>query len=108
MAPSILPASGRTQPWPDRPASTRAAVRSVQSGGVVAVELRRPLRRRPGELLHPVLDESALQALFTPAGQRTAEQAVRVALDDALIAELQAADVVVLGCRCTTSVCPHR
>ena len=46
---------------------------------------------------HPMLDESALQALFTPADQRTAEQAARVALDDALIAELQAADVLVLG-----------
>jgi FMN-dependent NADH-azoreductase len=46
---------------------------------------------------HPVLDEAALGALFTPADQRTLEQAARVALDDALIAELQAADVVVLG-----------
>jgi FMN-dependent NADH-azoreductase len=46
---------------------------------------------------HPVLDEAALGALFTPAEQRTVDQAARVALDDALIAELQAADVVVLG-----------
>lgn len=46
---------------------------------------------------HPVLDEAALGALFTPADQRTADQAARVALDDALIAELQAADVIVLG-----------
>ena len=48
-------------------------------------------------LPHPVLDEAALGALFTPADQRTPEQAARVALDDALIAEIQAADVVVLG-----------
>lgn len=46
---------------------------------------------------HPVLDEAALGALFTPTDQRTPEQAARVALDDALIAEIQAADVVVLG-----------
>lgn len=46
---------------------------------------------------HPVLDEAALGALFTPAAQRTAEQAARVALDDALIAEVQAADAIVLG-----------
>lgn len=46
---------------------------------------------------HPVLDDDALGALFAPAGQRTPAQAARVALDDALIAELQAADVVVLG-----------
>lgn len=46
---------------------------------------------------HPVLDEAALGALFTPAEQRTPEQAARVALDDALIAQVQAADVIVLG-----------
>jgi FMN-dependent NADH-azoreductase len=45
----------------------------------------------------PTLDESALQALFTPADQRTPEQAARVALDDALIAEVQAANVLVIG-----------
>ena len=57
-----------------------------------AIELR-DLAANP----HPVLDEAALGALFTPAAQRTAEQAARVALDDALIAQLQAADVIVLG-----------
>ena len=46
---------------------------------------------------HPVLDEAALGALFTPADQRTPEQAARVALDDALIAQVQSADVIVLG-----------
>jgi len=46
---------------------------------------------------HPVLDEAALGALFTPAEQRTPEQAARVALDDALIAQVQSADVIVLG-----------
>lgn len=46
---------------------------------------------------HPVLDEAALGALFTPVEQRSPEQAARVALDDALIAELQAHDTIVLG-----------
>ena len=46
---------------------------------------------------HPVLDEAALGALFTPAAQRTPEQAARVALDDALIAQVQSVDVIVLG-----------
>jgi FMN-dependent NADH-azoreductase len=46
---------------------------------------------------HPVLDEATLGALFTPADKRTPEQAARVALDDALIAEVQAADVIVMG-----------
>jgi len=46
---------------------------------------------------HPQLDGAALGALFTPADSRSAEQAARVALDDALIAEAQAADVIVIG-----------
>jgi FMN-dependent NADH-azoreductase len=46
---------------------------------------------------HPILDEAALQALFTKPEDRSAEQIARVALDDALIAEIQAADVIVLG-----------
>ncbi|WP_020483149.1 FMN-dependent NADH-azoreductase [Methylomonas sp. MK1] len=45
---------------------------------------------------HPLLDEAALIALSTPAGQRSPVQAQRVALDDALIAEIQQADIVVL------------
>jgi FMN-dependent NADH-azoreductase len=55
--------------------------------------VRRDLASDP----HPVLDEAALQALFTPADKRTAAQAERVALDDALIAQVQAADVIVIG-----------
>ena len=46
---------------------------------------------------HPALDETALQALFTPADARSAEQTTRVALHDAHIAELQAADTLVIG-----------
>lgn len=63
---------------------------ATQPQAVVTV---RDLGRTP----HPMLDETALQALFTPAEQRTSEQAARVALDDALIAEIQSAEVVVLG-----------
>jgi FMN-dependent NADH-azoreductase len=53
----------------------------------------RDLARNP----HPTLDEAALGALFTPADQRTPEQAARVAIDDAAIREIENADVVVLG-----------
>jgi FMN-dependent NADH-azoreductase len=67
-----------------------AKVAAANPGATVTV---RDLGAKP----HPVLDEAALGALFTPADQRTAEQAARVALDDALIAEAQAADVIVLG-----------
>jgi FMN-dependent NADH-azoreductase len=66
--------------------------RLVQADASARVAVR-DLARTP----QPELDETALQALFTPAEQRTPEQATRVALDDALIAEVQAADVVVLG-----------
>jgi FMN-dependent NADH-azoreductase len=65
---------------------------SATQGHAVAVTVR-----DLGQTPHPELNEATLQALFTPAEQRTPGQAARVALDDALIAELQAADVVVLG-----------
>jgi FMN-dependent NADH-azoreductase len=45
----------------------------------------------------PILDETALGALFTPAEQRSPEQAALAAHFDAAIAELQAHDAVVLG-----------
>jgi FMN-dependent NADH-azoreductase len=67
-----------------------ARLRAAEAQTAIVV---RDLSRRP----HPQLDEAALQALFTPAESRTPEQAARVALDDALIAELQAADAVVIG-----------
>ena len=76
--------------------STRLAdsitARLKAANPAVVVELR-DLAANP----HPVLDEAALGALFTPADQRTPEQAARVALDDALIAQVQAADAIVLG-----------
>jgi FMN-dependent NADH-azoreductase len=65
-------------------------IRADHPGATLTV---RDLSRTP----HPALDEAALQALFTPADQRTAHHAARVALDDILIAEIQAADVVVVG-----------
>jgi FMN-dependent NADH-azoreductase len=66
------------------------ALMAQNAGAALTV---RDLARTP----HPVLDEAALGALFTPAESRTSDQAARVARDDALIAEIQAADVVVLG-----------
>ena len=78
----------------------------ANSTRVANLVTERLLARNPGAQLvlrdlavnpQPVLDEAALGALFTPADKRTPEQAARVALDDALIAEVQAADVIVLG-----------
>jgi FMN-dependent NADH-azoreductase len=45
----------------------------------------------------PHLDDSILGAFFTPADKRTPEQQAISARSEALIAELQAADVVVIG-----------
>lgn len=77
-------------------ASTQLAgelVAALQRGEPASTVTVRDLSSQP----HPALDEAALGALFTPADRRTTEQSARVALDDALIAELQAADVIVLG-----------
>ncbi|OYO29282.1 FMN-dependent NADH-azoreductase [Janthinobacterium sp. PC23-8] len=77
-------------------ASTRLAdaiVARIAAANPDASVVRRDLAAQP----HPVLDEPTLQALFTPPEQRSAEQAARVALDDALIAQVQAADVIVVG-----------
>jgi FMN-dependent NADH-azoreductase len=76
--------------------STRLAdalVAKISATNPGATVSRRDLAAEP----HPVLDEAALQSLFTPADQRSAAQAARVALDDALIAQVQAADVIVIG-----------
>lgn len=54
---------------------------------------RRDLAAEP----HPIIDAATLQALFTPAEQRDAAQLARIALDDALIAQVLAADVIVIG-----------
>lgn len=61
-----------------------------QAGASVTV---RDLGERPVT----VLDEAALGALFTPADQRSAAQAAVVAEYDALIAEVQSHDAIVLG-----------
>jgi FMN-dependent NADH-azoreductase len=76
--------------------STRLAARLVQrlrDSDPESTLVIRDLGRVP----LPELDEAALGALFTPVDQRTPEQAKRVAQDDTLIAEIQAADFVVLG-----------
>jgi len=68
-------------------------VARLQAANPAATHTVRDLGRTP----HPALDEATLQALFTPADQRSPAQAARVGQDDALIAEVQAADVLVLG-----------
>lgn len=46
----------------------------------------------------PAIDGAWIGAAYTPADARTAEQKALLALSDELIAELKAADTVVIGC----------
>jgi len=76
--------------------STRLAselVEQLRAGQPEATLTLRDLTANP----HPALDEAALGALFTPAEARSADQHARVALDQSLIDELNAADVIVIG-----------
>lgn len=45
----------------------------------------------------PFVDEDWIAANFTPAGERTADQTAALSFSDSLIAELKAADVIVIG-----------
>ena len=65
----------------------------LRSKNPTAKLVLRDLARHPAQLI----DDAALSALFSPPEKRTPEQAARVAMDDALIAEVQAADILVLG-----------
>lgn len=58
-----------------------------------ATVVRRDLAREP----LPHVDETYLGALFTPEEARTGEQKALVAVSDALVDELQAADIVVVA-----------
>jgi len=76
--------------------STRLAnelVETLRAGDADATLTLRDLGTNP----HPALDEATLGALFTPADARTPGQHARVALDQALIDEVNAADVIVIG-----------
>ncbi len=68
---------------------------------VAALRERQPAARLEvldlGQRNLPELDEATLQALFTPAEQRSEAQAARVAQDMALIEQVRAQDVLVLA-----------
>ncbi|TNF12075.1 MAG: FMN-dependent NADH-azoreductase, partial [Rhodobacteraceae bacterium] len=46
----------------------------------------------------PAIDGAWIGAVYTPADQRSDEQKALLTLSDELIAELKAADTVVIGC----------
>ncbi len=61
--------------------------------GLVASVTRRDLAAEPT----PPIDAGWIEANFTPAEQRTPAQSARLALSDGLIAELRAADLLLLA-----------
>lgn len=56
-----------------------------------------PVTTRDLRTALPQIDEAWIGANFTPADDRTAEQRQTLALSDTLVAELQAADTIVIG-----------
>jgi FMN-dependent NADH-azoreductase len=76
--------------------SSRLATEVVDALRAAHADLRLTVRDL-GQNPHAALDEAGLAALFTAAEQRSPEQAARVAENDALIAELQAQDVIVIA-----------
>lgn len=69
-------------------ALTQAIVDHLAPDTLVARDLAQPL---------PLIDGPWTAANFTPADSRSAEQAKTLRLSDTLIAELRAADVIVIG-----------
>jgi FMN-dependent NADH-azoreductase len=65
----------------------------LQQSNAGATVVTRNLQAEP----LPHLDDAVLGAFFTPAEQRTPEQQAIAARSEALIAELQAADIIVIG-----------
>ena len=95
---NILQINSSARPWTNGQGSqsTRLAnelVEQLRAANPEAALVLRDLTAQP----HPALDEAALGALFTPADARSAQQHARVALDQVLIDEVKAADVIVIG-----------
>lgn len=76
--------------------STRLADNYITALRAVQPELKVVTRDLAADAL-PHIDGNVLGAFFTPAEQRTAEQQALIARSDALVAELLAADAIVLA-----------
>lgn len=85
-------ASARTTDANSTKVANRIVERLLEQNPTAVVEVL-DLATHPA----PILDAEALTALFTPAEQRDEQQQARVAQSMALVASLQACDVLVLG-----------
>ena len=75
---------------------TGSATRDLSAAVVAKLAPETIIRRDVASPL-PLLDEAWVGANFTPADDRSAKQREILALSDELVAELQAADTVVIG-----------
>lgn len=81
----------------DSSARLTASVSRDLTAQVVARLGAKEVIRRDLATALPLLDEAWIGANFTPADQRSDEQKALLAQSDALIAELKAADTIVIG-----------
>jgi len=85
-----LDSSGRTEGSVSRELTGRIAARFAHEAGAAVT-------RRDLAAGLPLIDEDWITANFTPAAQRSEAQRATLALSDGLVAELAAADILVLG-----------
>ena len=64
---------------------------------VSRIDGARVITRDLADMPVPQIDEAWITASFTPSDQRTEEQATALALSDELVAEIKAADILVIG-----------
>ena len=76
---------------------TDSASRAASAALVTEQNASHVIRRDLSETTLPFLDEGFAQATFTPPEARTEAQKEALATSDTLVAELQAADTLVIG-----------
>lgn len=85
-----------SSPNPTDALSTNLA-RRLADGIAAAAGKATVVLRDVGATPPPVLDQATIGAMYTPEDQRTPEQQAALALSDALIDELEAADAIVIA-----------
>ncbi len=86
----MINSSGRAAGSVSRALSQRLATRLVATTGATLTE-------RDVATGLPLVNESWIGSNFTPKPERTAEQRVTLAMSDTLVAELRAADILLIG-----------
>ena len=79
------------------PRSDQSVTRALVDRAVARLAPERTIRRDLAAEPLPQIDAAWIDASFTPADRRSPEQAERLALSDTLVAEIEAADTLVIG-----------